>query len=103
MLKQRNMDKILLQMNWLQYFKLKNKMLAICDVATDGILHHATSNELIIHAERTVELSLQNYCKLINGTLKTRKLNHSLKFCCTKHFELMFLMCTQKVPGLHFR
>lgn len=32
-------------------------MLAICDMATDGILHYATSNELIIHAERTVEES----------------------------------------------
>jgi len=42
MLKQRNKDKILLQVNWLQYFKLKKKLLAICDVATDGILDHAT-------------------------------------------------------------
>lgn len=32
-------------------------MLAICDVATDGILQHATLNELFIHAERTVEES----------------------------------------------
>jgi hypothetical protein len=59
-------------MNWLQYFKFK-KMLAICDIATNGTLHHATSNKLIIHAERTVEEFRPNYSKLINDTLKTRK------------------------------
>lgn len=81
-------------------------LLAICDVNSDrfiSILYLVTSNELITHAERTVEESWQNYCKLINGTPQTRKWNYSLMFTCAKHCELMFLICTQEVPGLHFR
>jgi hypothetical protein len=57
-----NKDKILLQMNLLQFFKLKKKMLlAICDVTTDrfiSILYLVNSNELITLAERTMEESL---------------------------------------------